>query len=413
MRADAVVLGAGIVGVSIAVQLRKRGRSVVLLDRRPPGEGTSFGNTGLIQREGVVPYPFPQRLGELLGYALNRSADAHYHLRALPRLAPFLARYWCHSRPERHRAIARLYRPLIERSLTEHAELAAEAGATALIRQTGWIRLFRTERVLDASLTEAEAMRRAYGVSFRPLDRKALAEAEPHLDGGLVGGVHWTDAASVSDPHALTMAYVGLFQRLGGRVAVGDAGTLAATPTGWRVVADGGSVEAEAAVVALGPWSDEATRRLGYQLPLAAKRGYHMHYRARGDAVLNRPVFDVERGYLLAPTARGVRLTTGAEFAHRDAPPTPVQLERVEPCARGLFPLAERVDPKPWIGARPCTPDMMPVIGPAPDHEGLWFAFGHAHHGLTLGPVTGRLLAEMMTAETPFTDPRPYRADRF
>jgi D-amino-acid dehydrogenase len=129
--------------------------------------------------------------------------------------------------------------------------------------------------------------------------------------------------------------------------------------------------------------------------------------------VLNRPVFDVERGYLLAPTARGVRLTTGAEFAHRDAPPTPVQLDRVEPDARGLFPLAERLDPKPWMGARPCTPDMMPVIGPAPDHERLWFAFGHAHHGLTLGPVTGRLLAEMMAGETPFTDPAPYRADRF
>jgi D-amino-acid dehydrogenase len=356
MRADAVVLGAGIVGVSIAVQLRKRGRSVVLLDRRAPGEGTSFGNTGLIQREGVVPYPFPQRLGELLGYALNRSADAHYHLRALPRLAPFLARYWCHSRPERHRAIARLYRPLIERSLTEHAELAAEAGATALIRQTGWIRLFRTERVLDASLTEAEAMRRAYGVSFRPLDRKALAEAEPHLDGGLVGGVHWTDAASVSDPHALTMAYVGLFQRLGGRVAVGDAGTLAATPTGWRVVADGGSVEAEAAVVALGAVvgrSDPAAR-----LPAPARGEARLPHALPGPGRRRAepPVFDVERGYLSRRPRGGSGSPPGAEFAHRDAPPTPVQLERVEPDARGLFPLAERADPKPWMGRGPARP---------------------------------------------------------
>jgi D-amino-acid dehydrogenase len=111
--------------------------------------------------------------------------------------------------------------------------------------------------------------------------------------------------------------------------------------------------------------------------------------------------------------ARGVRLTTGAEFADRDAPPTPVQLGRVEPAARELFPLGERLDPEPWMGARPCTPDMMPVIGPAPNRKGLWFAFGHAHHGLTLGPATGRLLAEMMTGETPFTNPYPYRADRF
>jgi D-amino-acid dehydrogenase len=413
MRADVVVLGAGIVGVSVAAQLQRRGGSVVLLDRRPPGEETSFGNSGLIQREAVVPYGFPQGLRELLSYVLNRSADAHYHLRALPRIAPFLARYWRHSRPERHAAIARLYRPLIEQSLAEHAALAEEAGATALIRQTGWIKLFRTERALDASLSEAEAMRRTYAVRFTPLDRKALAEAEPHLGQDLVGGVHWTDPASLSDPHALTVAYVGLFERLGGRVAVGDAGTLEATPAGWRVATQAGPLAAGAAVVALGVWADGLTRRLGYRIPLAVKRGYHMHYGTRSGAALSRPVLDFERGYVLAPMSRGVRLTTGAEFALRDAPPTPVQLDRVEPSARGLFPLGERLDPKPWMGARPCTPDMMPVIGPAPDHKGLWFAFGHAHHGLTLGPVTGRLLAEMMTGEPPFTDPHPYRADRF
>jgi D-amino-acid dehydrogenase len=277
MRADAVVLGAGIVGVSVAIHLQQRGRSVVLLDRQAPGEGCSFGNAGLIQREGVVPYGLPQKLGELIGHALNRGADARYHLRALPRLAPFLLRYWRHSRPERHAAIAERYRPLIERSLLEHAALAEEAGATALIRQTGWIKLFRTERALDASLAEAEAMRRAYEVRFTAARRQSFGERRTASRPGLVGGLHWTDAASVSDPHALTVAYAGLFQRLGGRVAVGDAGTLAETPAGWRVASEGGPIEAGAAVVALGAWADGVTRRLGLRLPLAVKRGYHMH----------------------------------------------------------------------------------------------------------------------------------------
>jgi D-amino-acid dehydrogenase len=111
--------------------------------------------------------------------------------------------------------------------------------------------------------------------------------------------------------------------------------------------------------------------------------------------------------------ARGIRLTTGAEFALRDDPPTPVQLARAEPIAKKFFPLGERVDPHPWMGSRPCTPDMMPIIGPAPKHPNLWFGFGHAHHGLTLGPVTGRLLAEMITGEPTVVDPKPYRADRF
>jgi D-amino-acid dehydrogenase len=110
---------------------------------------------------------------------------------------------------------------------------------------------------------------------------------------------------------------------------------------------------------------------------------------------------------------RGIRLTTGAEFALRDAPRTPVQLARAEPIARDLFPLAERLDNEPWMGSRPCTPDMLPVIGPAPRHANLWFAFGHAHHGLTLAAVTGRLVAELVTGEAPCVDPAPYAAARF
>ena len=166
-------------------------------------------------------------------------------------------------------------------------------------------------------------------------------------------------------------------------------------------------------MIALGPWADTVTKSLGYDLPLAVKRGYHMHYRAGGNAQLNHAVLDAERGYMLAPMERGIRLTTGAEFALRDAPRTPVQLARAEPIARDLFPLAERLDAEAWMGARPCTPDMMPIIGPAPRHANLWFAFGHAHHGMTLGALTGRLIAEMVTGENPTVDMRPYRADRF
>jgi D-amino-acid dehydrogenase len=124
-------------------------------------------------------------------------------------------------------------------------------------------------------------------------------------------------------------------------------------------------------------------------------------------------VLDAEPGYLLAPMARGIRLTTGAEFAARDAAPTPVQIDRDEKIARGLVPLGDRLDAEPWMGARPCTPDMMPIIGPAPRHKDLWFAFGHAHHGMTLGPVTGRLLAEQMTGEKPFVAPEAFFARRF
>lgn len=371
MRFDVAVLGAGIVGICAALHLQKRGRATVLVDRRGPCEETSFGNAGLIQREGVYPYGFPHDFGALARYALNRTIDAHYHAAALATLAPFLWQYWKHSRPARHAEIARRYSRLIEHCVGEHDRLAAEAGATALIRRSGWMRVFRTERERDARLAEAERWKREFGLEFRALDAQALRKEEPYLAPVLVGALHWTQPTTVVDPQALALAYLRLFERLGGRFLRGDAATLEQGEGGWRLASEAGPVKAQAAVIALGPWADVVTRALGYRLPLAVKRGYHMHYRAAGEAQLNHPVLDTECGYCLAPMSRGIRLTTGAEFALRDAPKTPVQLARAEPIARRLFPLGERLDAEPWMGSRPCTPDMLPIIGPAPRHANL------------------------------------------
>jgi D-amino-acid dehydrogenase len=412
-RADAIVLGAGIIGICVALHLQKRGRSVALVDRRGGAEETSFGNAGLIQREGVYPYGFPHDFGALIRYSFNRTIDAHYHPSAVPRLAPFLWKYWHYSRPARHEKIAHVYAKLIEHCVTEHDTIASEAGAEHFLKRVGWLKVFRTERERDRRYAEAARWKAEYGLNYRTLDRNALQEEEPHLAPVLVGGLHWTDPVSVDDPQGLALAYLALFEARGGRFLQGNAASLAPAGAGWSVRTGDGNVEARDAVIALGPWSDTLTRSLGYDLPLAVKRGYHMHYRAAGHAKLNHPVLDTERGYFLAPMRRGIRLTTGAEFALRDAIKSPVQLGRAEPIARDLFPLAERLDTEPWMGARPCTPDMLPILGPAPRHKNLWFSFGHAHHGLTLGPVTGRLMSELIVGETPIVDPAPYRAERF
>lgn len=410
MEFDTVVLGAGIVGVSVAVHLQKRGRQVALVDRKQPGNETSFGNAGLIQREGVYPYAFPRDLGTLLRYARNQSPDVRYHADAILKTAPFLWQYWRNSHPAKHAAIARSYATLIEHCVDEHRALAAEAGASALLRPTGWIKVFRTAAVWDEEIRHAEQWHREYGVEFEALDAGRLQQKEPDLDKTLLGGLRYTESESVSDPNALVTAYAKYFETLGGRFFIGDADSFR---EGWTVDTQDGAITASSAVVALGPWSDRVSARLGYRLPLAVKRGYHMHYAPQGAARLNHPVLDVEKGYVLAPMAKGIRLTTGAEIAHCDAPKTPTQLAAVEPVARTLFPLGERLDNEAWMGRRPCTPDMMPIIGPAGNHKDLWFAFGHAHHGLTLGPVTGRLIAEMMTHEETLVDTRPFRVERF
>lgn len=410
MKFDVLVLGGGIVGVSTAVHLRQRGLSVALVDRQAPGRETSYGNAGLIQREGVYPYAFPRDVPTLLRYARNRSPDVRYHPSALPTIAPFLARYWFHSAPARHAAIARHYSTLIEHCVSEHRALIERAGAGGWLREGGWLKIFHRQGAWEAAQREAERWQREYGVPFVSLDARQLQRDEPSLSASLVGALRYTASDSVSDPGALVQAYAVYFQSLGGQLLVGDATTLAPQ---WTVKTDKGEIEGRHAVVAMGPWSDTVTRPLGYRLPLAVKRGYHMHYASQPGAKLNQPVLDAENGFLITPMTRGIRLTTGVELALRDSPRTPVQLDAVEPMARALYPLAQRVDDTPWMGARPCTPDMMPVIGPAPHHRDLWFAFGHAHHGLTLGPITGRLIAEMITGAPPCVDPGPFSAARF
>jgi len=304
--------------------------------------------------------------------------------------------------------------PLMAQCVQEHDALIDEAGdaARTLVQHKGWIRCLRTEESLGQAIANARRLD-TYGVDYAILSGAQLRELEPHVSEKITGAIHFRGSPTSSDPGMLTKAYADLFMRRGGHFLTGDACRLAEETTGWSLPSENGITEAREVVVALGPWSDDVFRPLGYDIPLAVKRGYHMHYGIRGNAGLNHPLHDGNGGYMLVSMNKGIRLTTGVEFADRDAPPNPIQLARDETLASELFPLGEPLEPVPWLGSRPCLPDMVPVIGRGERHRGLWFAFGHAHHGFTLGPVTGRLLAEMMTGETPFTDPSFYAADRF
>lgn len=412
MRADAVVFGAGIVGVSAALHLQARGRRVLLVDRTGVAAETSFGNAGLIERSSVVPYAFPRGFGPLIRYGLNRGVDARYDPLFLPKVAGWLFSYWRHSAPRRLAEAAAAMLPLIERSVAEHDALAEAAGTERYMRRTGWIEAYRSQESLAAAVAEARALS-DHALAYDVLDRAGLKAAEPDVGDVLCGGIHWRDPVSVSDPGAVTAAYADLFTARGGRVLSGDARTLAATNGAFRFETAEGEATAGAAVVALGAWSNDVYERFGYRFPLAVKRGYHMHYAPAEGARLIHPLLDADVGYVLTPMTRGIRMTTGVEFAARDGAPDGRQVDLSEPFARQVVPLAARVDAQPWLGRRPAMADMRPVIGEAPRHAGLWFAFGHAHHGFTLGPVTGRLLAEMMTGGPTVVDPAPYAPGRF
>lgn len=408
-----IVLGAGMVGVCTALHLQQRGVDVVLLDRREPGEETSHGNAGIIQQEAVTPYAFPWDWPTLQGALTERTPAIRFSAAGLRTMLPQLVRYAWHSLPARHARITQAYSRLVQHATAEHQPLVEAARAGALVTRSGFRFAFRTPQAMDAALADANRLGQEFGLPFAALDGPSLLQAEPALRMPLAGALHWTAPWSVSDPGALVKGYANLFVQRGGLLTQGDAHSLQQHGTGWRVQQrpSGEWLQAQHVVVALGPWSGGLVRELGYRMPLFVKRGYHQHHAA--SPTLHLPLLDAERGYVLAPMRQGLRLTTGAELAPLDSPSTPWQLTRAQACARELLDLGTPSGSPPWLGNRPCMADMLPVVGPASRHKGLWFNFGHGHQGFTLGPTTGRLLAEQMTGAPAFLDPRPYWPSRF
>ena len=407
---SAIVLGAGMIGVATSLHLQKRGWSVALVDRKEPGRETSYGNAGIIQSEALRPYPMPHGFRELARIATGRSNDVRYHLASVSNHIGPLVRYWWHSLPAAHARASEAYAAIIACAVREHEPLILESGADNLIRRNGFRVLHRTQAAFDADAAVAETLREAYGVKFSIMTARDLKQAEPSLTEAGIGALHWQQPWTVSSPGALVTAYADLFTRSGGSILRGEAQTLRQSPHGWSVATDAGEIGAEAVVVALGPWSPELLKRFGYRISMVRKRGYHRHY--AGGGPLDLPLRDAANGYLMAPMQSGVRITTGAELTAPNGKSDPAQLIYAEQAARKLIDLGQPVEPEPWFGTRPCMPDMLPVIGPAARHKGLWLNFGHGHQGFTLGPATGRLVAELMSGEPPMVNPFPYRPDR-
>ena len=288
-RTDAIVLGAGTVGTSVALHLAKRGLSVALVDRGGVGEQTSFGNAGIIEGNTIFPPAFPSDFGALARIALKRASEANYHLSFLPQIAPWLLAFRAASTPTRLAETARLIRPLFSKAVAEHEVLMAESNAAQYLRKTGWLKIYRTEKSFRALRRELD-MAAQFGLPLQTLDTAGALALEPSLKPIFPHAVFWAQAASVSNPYSLTRAYAARFAALGGITLNGDARSLHRNGNRWRVDTDEGALDASEVIVALGPWSRELLESHGLRLPLAVKRGYHRHFRAQGNAGLSRPV---------------------------------------------------------------------------------------------------------------------------
>jgi D-amino-acid dehydrogenase len=405
-----VVIGAGIVGMACALFLQRDGHRVTVLDPRGPAGGASSGNAGVIATGSCIPIATPARLRQLPRLLLDRNGPLALRLRHLPGLAPWLWGYLRACRPARAEAATAALAALLHRAALPHRVLAGHAGAGHLLRWTGWLKVARTPRAVAEARRDAATMR-AHGIAVEELGADELRQMEPALAPDLDFALHLPDCGSVSDPARLVRSLALRLAADGGSLrteAVTGFGQGAGRVT--AVLTEAGLVPCDAVVLAAGAWSKPLAAALGARVALDAERGYHAMLEPPA-AGLTRPVMSLDDGFVLAPMAEGVRVTGGVELASLDAPPDYRRLRATVARARRLLPgLAGRVTSE-WLGARPSLPDSLPVIGRAPDAANALLAFGHGHLGLTLGPLTGRLVADLVDGRDPGLDLRPYAPD--
>jgi D-amino-acid dehydrogenase len=410
------VIGAGMVGVATASWLQRDGHHVTLIDPQPPGQGASFGNAGCFNPSSVVPIAMPGTLRKVPGYLRDPLGPLRIRWSYLPWLAPWLIRYIRAGSPERieHQAVA--LKSLLGPCLETLLDLARNAGAEQFIARNGILIAYRSRQTWEAD-AYAFDIRRRNGIEWHELNADELRQFDPNLSREFIHGRHLYNNGHALDPGGLVAALADAVQREGGTL-------LRARATGFRfdgdrlraVTTDSGEVVADAAVLAAGAHSKKLASMLGNSVPLETERGYHLML--RDPAVMPRvPTTDADRKFVATPMNGGIRFAGTVELAGLDAAPDWRRAERLLDLGRKLYPAlgdrAERDSISVWMGHRPGMPDSLPVLGPSRRSRDVFYAFGHGHVGMTGGPYTGKVIADLIAGRPAPIDLTPFRPDRF
>ncbi len=412
MAKNITIIGAGIVGIATASYLRREGHAVTVVDMRPPGEYTSFGNAGILSPGSCVPQALPGVLSKVPGYLSDPLGPlairpAHF-LKALP----WFLRLVAASRLSRVEQIADALRPLLQQTFDAYAPLVQQAGVADMIRQTGYVVAYTTRAALQRDAL-AWKLRRDRGVVVEEIDAAGVKQKVPQLKGSYEAGLFLPEQGYVTNPERLTKALAEQFQKDGGKILQRKVLDIDVSPQGPRaLVTDAGNLPLETLIICAGSHSNEFTAKFGDDVPLEAERGYHVTF-SDPSFTLPMPVFLPQHKVFVTPMEMGLRIAGQSEFAGNEAEPNYGRADVLSKQMQQIFPGISNVDATRWMGRRPSMPDSLPVIGPASKVPNVWYAFGHGHIGLCGGAPTARLMAEMIGGRPTNIDATPFSAGRF
>lgn len=411
------IIGAGIVGISTAIWLQRDGHDVIVLDKAGPAEGASYGNAGVLASCSIVPVTAPGLIQKAPGMVLNPDSPLFLRWSYLPKLLPWLTRYLSHCSPEETRRIAAALNLVIGDSLDQHLQLARGTRAEKWIAPSDYVFAYADRKAYEADAF-TWAIRKAEGFKWDEMDRDAFKAYDPAFAGtsgpGSIGfAARLGNHGHIKDPGAYVKDLARHFEEQGGSVRKAEVLDFVETDGKLSAVATSdGLVACSKAIVATGAWSGKLTRKLGLKIPLESERGYHIEL--YDSSIMPKVPTMVASGKFVATPMDGrLRCAGIVEFGGLDAPPSEKPFELLLKRITGALPGLTWSRMEKWMGHRPAPSDSIPLIGEVPGRPGTFTAFGHHHVGLTGGPKTGRIIADMISNRRSNIDLKPFRPDRF
>jgi D-amino-acid dehydrogenase len=406
---DVIVIGAGVVGLSSALALQARGKTVTVLDREGPAAGASAGNAGAFAFTDILPLASPGLMRKAPRWLLDPLGPLTVPLPYALRIAPWMLRVARACSPARVEAATTAQTALMDLSKAELEPFLAATGALSMLRRDGNLEVFESEAEWQASLPGWDARER-HGIAFRHMRADEMAEVQPGLSPRFVRGTFTPGWFSIADPKDYVLALAERFRADGGRIERGEA--LRLRPDASGVTVEGAGLRATEVVVAAGAFSHRLAATIGERVPLETERGYNTTLPANAFDLRTQVTFG-GHGFVVTRLASGIRVGGAVELGGLQLKPNFKRSTAMLAKAESFLPGLRTEGGRQWMGFRPSLPDSLPAIGFARGSRRVVHAFGHGHLGLTHSAGTARIVADLLTGRTPPVDLAPFSPQRF
>ena len=408
------IIGSGIQGVCIGLQLIKRNIPVTIFDRHEPlspnFRPASYGNAGHFSPYAVLQFNRPDILNDVPKMLFSSYGPLALKWNHVPKMIPWFINYLknCNKKSMLH--TAKYMHQILSLSNDAYEEIFKEIDTTNLIDKKGIIYVW-TKKNIKSREIEIK-VRNDLGINQKLLSQKEILELEPNLQPVFDAGVVYEDAMHARDPHGILKEIFKLFLNKGGKFIQENVTSLKQISKNEIIIkSENEEYSFEKTVIASGAFSKNLTDQLGENIPLDTERGYHVHFKNM-DHLISRPVIFLDRGFGMTPMNQGLRAVGTVELGGLKNSLSKKRIDYLIKSAKELLPELKNHEDE-WLGFRPTLPDFLPIIGPSLKNKNIIYAFGHHHLGWTLGAITGKIISGIVVGEKTNLDLSPYSSKRF